>query len=193
MSCEPHIENGFATVAGGSYLIHSGQPAAAMGGYSQKYLRGIVVPDRRAVVVAESKDGMCLSSKKRPFLTHLAVTDELKVVSSKLLVAPLTARTSGRLMRVIPMSFRNAFPVTVLSSGWVVFSTASRIKRFVVEEGEILTIKQDAVVAWTGKEPRGFCPKLRLGDVLLPQKRTAALSLNFYGPALVWAEGCDEL
>ncbi len=189
----PHIENGFATVEGGSWLVRSGQPAAACGSLKFKGIKGFVAPDRYLVHIVESEKELHLASAKRPFLTQLTVTDELRVVSSKFLVSPQEARCGAKLMRVIPMSFRFAFPITILSSGWVVMATHSRIKRIVIEEGDTVTVRSDAVVAWKGKDPTGFCPRLRMRDILLPVKRSASLSLNFYGPGIVWTEGCDEL
>ncbi len=188
----PHIENGFATVPGGSWLVRCGQPAAACGPVKFCGLKGFFAPDRRMVQIVEAGNDLHLASAERPFLTQVTVTDELKVVSSKLLVAPQTARNGGRLVRVIPMSFRFAFPMTILSSGWVVLATRSRVKRIVVAEDDIVTVRSDAVVSWTGKDPTGFCPRLRMRDILLPVKRSASLSLNFYGPQIVWTEGCNE-
>ncbi len=143
--------------------------------------------------IAETTGTLHAASAARPFLTQVTVTDGLKVVSAKLLLAPRDARCGGRLVRVIPMSFRNAFPVTELASGWAVLSTRARVKRLVVAEGEVATVRAEAAVAWTGKDPTGFCPRLRLRDILIPSRSRASLALNFYGPQVVWVEGCDEL
>ncbi len=191
MTDQVHIENGFATVGEGSWLMRCGQPAACSS-VSMRGLKGFIVPDRRMLQVVDSKGDLHASSAKQPFLTQVAVADELKVVSSKLLIAPNASRTGGKLIRIIPMSFRKAFPATVLSSGWAVFATRSRVKRLVVEENETVTVRAEAAVAWTGKEPTGYCPKLRMRDIFFPAWNRAQLSLNFYGPQVVWVEGCDE-
>ncbi len=193
MSDEPRIENGFASVPGGTWLVRRGQPAASHGSVRVKGLKGLFAPDRRVLQLAETEGSLHLSSAARPFLTELAVTDDMKAVSSKILVTPAAARKGGRLVRVIPMSFRHAFAVTDLVAGfWSVFATRSRVKRLVLDENDIATVRVESVVAWTGKEPTGFCPKLRLRDLILPVRRGTSLALNFYGPQIVWVEGCDE-
>ncbi len=193
MSGEPHIENGFASVDGGAWLVRRGQPAAVCGSVRVRGLKGFLAPDRRLLQIVETAGTMHAASASRPFLTQVTVTDGLRVVSSKLLLAPQTARGGAKLVRVIPMSFRNAFPVTDLVSGWVVLSTRARVKRLVVAEDEIVTVRAEAAVAWTGRDPTGFCPRLRLRDILVPARSRTALALNFYGPQIVWVEGCDEL
>ncbi len=192
MSDMPRIENGFATVGSGSWLVRRGQPAAVCGAVRMRGLRGFIVPDRGLLQVAEINGVMHASSAVQPFLTQVAVSDGLKAVSSKLLLAPSCARDSGKLVRIIPMSFRKALPVTVLSSGWVVLSTRSRVKRIVIEEDEIATVRSEAAVAWTGRDPTGYCAKLRMRDILFPTGNGAQPALNFYGPQIVWAEGCHE-
>lgn len=188
---QPHIENGFASVTGGSWLVRRGQPAAC-NSISLRGLKGFVVPDRFLLQVVEAKGAVHAASSERPFLTQVSVTDQLKVVTAKVLLAPLEARSGGQLLRVIPLSFRHAFPVTKFSKDWVVLATRSRVRRFVVEEDEILTVRSDAAVAWTGKDPTGFCPKLRMRDLIFPVRHRVQLALNFYGPQIVWVEGCNE-
>ena len=43
-------------------------------------------------------------------------------------------------------------------------------------------------MAWTGKKPTGFCPKLSIWDILLP-RGPRDLLFTFYGPGIVWVEG----
>ena len=67
-------------------------------------------------------------------------------------------------------------------------ATEGRTKRLVLEDGQTLSVKPDAVVAWTGNKPTGFCPKLGVMDLILP-RMPRELLLNFYGPGIVWVEG----
>jgi hypothetical protein len=187
---EPLIENGFAVADAGSWLVGRDQPAAASGTFSVKGLKGFIAPDRRHLVALENKGEAYLSSSKRPFLTHITSVNSLSVVSSKLLVAPMAARKGANLLRVVPFSFRDSFPVTQLGVGWAVMATASRVKRIVLEEGRILCVKCGSAVAWTGNPPVGVAGRVRLRDVLIP-KRKVSLSLDFYGPQIVWVEGSD--
>jgi hypothetical protein len=74
---------------------------------------------------------------------------------------------------------------------WVVMATASRTTRVPVSEDETLSVRPEAAVAWTGKRPSGFCPKLGLWDMLLP-RGPKNLLLRFHGPCLVWIEGSGK-
>ena len=187
---EPLIENGFAVTGKGTWLIGQGQPAAAAGKFSVKGLKGFVVPDRKYLSVLENEGEAYLSSSSRPFLTHITSVEALSAVSSKVLAAPMDARKSANILRVIPLSFRDAFPVTRFGIGWAVMATASRVKRIVLEEGQILCVKCGSAVAWTGNPPVGVAGRVRLRDGLIP-KRKVSLSLDFYGPQIVWVEGSD--
>lgn len=189
---EPLIENGFATVSAGTWLIGQGQPAAARETVFLKGLKGLLAPDRRLLSILETSTEAYLADAARPFLTHLTSVGSLTVVSSKLLVAPFAARAGAKLLRVIPMSFRDAFPVTQLKSDWGVMATKSRVKRIVLEENEIVCVKREAVVAWTGKDPVGVAGRIKLRDLLIP-KRQVSLSLDFYGPQVIWVEGINGL
>ena len=73
-----------------------------------------------------------------------------------------------KLTNPIP-SFRN--------SGWSISAT--------------LSARPEAVVAWTGKRPTGFCPKLSIWDILLP-RGPRDLLFTFYGPGIVWIEGSNH-
>ncbi len=73
-------------------------------------------------------------------------------------------------------------------SAWVVMATASRTARIAVTDGDTLSVRPEAVVAWTGQRPTGFCPKLGIWDILLP-RGPKDLLFNFHGPCIVWIEG----
>ena len=77
------------------------------------------------------------------------------------------------------------------ASSWVVMATASRTCRIQVEDGGTLSVRPEAVVAWTGGAPTGSCRKLGLFDILLP-RGPRDLLLDFHGPCIVWAEGSGE-
>lgn len=187
---EPLIENGFARVAAGTWLVGRGQPAAAYGSVSLEGIKGLFAPDRRTLSILKNAAEAHLADATHPFLTHLTSVGSLTVVSDKLLVAPYAAREGASLLRVIPMSFRDAFPVTHLNAEWGVMATRSRVKRLVLQEGDVVCVKREAVVAWTGKNPVGVAGRIRLRDLLIP-KRQVSLSLDFYGPQVIWVEGAN--
>jgi hypothetical protein len=187
---EPKIENGFAAVEAGSWLTGRGQPSAALGKFSIASLKGFIVPDRRALSVMKNSGEAFLSSRERPFLSHLVSVESLSAVSSKILVAPLSARRDGGLLKLVPFSFREAMAVTRFSLGWVVTATKSRLRRIVLKEGEVLCARRESAVAWTGRDPVGVAGRVRLRDLLMP-KRKVSLALDFYGPQIVWVEGSD--
>lgn len=189
---EPLIENGFASLEAGTWLVGREQPAAACGDISLEGIKGFFAPDRRSLSVLKNKATALLADAARPFLTHLTSVGSLTVVSSKLLAAPLAARSGAKLLRVIPMSFRDAFPVTVINSDWVVMATRSRIRRITLREDDIVCVKREAVVAWTGRDPVGVAGRIRLRDLLIP-KRRVSLSLDFYGPQVIWVEGVNGI
>ena len=189
---EPKIENGFAAVEAGSWLVGRGQPAAALGKFSVSSLKGFIVPDRRGLFVMQNEGEAHLSSTGAPFLAHLASVETLSVVSAKVLVAPFEARKGAKLLKIIPLSFRDAMAVTRFATGWAVTATKSRIKRIVLKEGEVLCVKREAAVAWTGKDPVGVAGRVKLRDLFIPKRKTS-LSLDFYGPQVVWVEGSDGI
>lgn len=76
-------------------------------------------------------------------------------------------------------------------SAWVVMATTSRTARVPVAEDETLSVRPESAVAWTGKRPSGFCPKLGLWDLLLP-RGPKNLLLRFHGPCIVWVEGAGK-
>jgi uncharacterized protein (AIM24 family) len=70
-------------------------------------------------------------------------------------------------------------------------ATASRTARVALADGETLSVRPEAVVAWAGRRPTGFCPKISVWDVLLPRVPRALL-FTFYGPGVVWIEGARD-
>ena len=188
---EAIIENGFAKVGEGAWLVGVTQPAALLGECALRSLKGWLVPDRARLHIVDVTGKAFFANAQKPFLTQIPCAVPLTVVSSKLLVAPLAARTNGRLMRVIPLSFRNAVCITECSSEWVVTATQSRTTRIPLEENDILAVRIEAAVAWTTKQPTGFCPRIGIMDVILPRKRNKDMMLHFYGPGIVWMEGSN--
>ena len=188
---EAVIENGFAKVGSGAWLVGASQPTAVLGNSVSRSLKGWLVPDRMKLHLAEVNGTAICGSATRPFLTQVACAAPLTVVSTKLLVAPATARTAGRLIRIIPFSFKNAICVTEFGSGWVVLATQSRTTRIPLEEGETLTARVEAAVAWTTQRPTGFCPRITLKDILFPKRRDGNLMLHFFGPGIIWLEGSN--
>ena len=132
------------------------------------------------------------SSSACPFLTRIDCGAPVSAVSDKVLVAPAAARAGARLVKVVPMSLARSIRTTEFSSEWVVMATRSRTARIALADGESLGVRPDAAVAWTGARPTGFCPRLRLLDVLLP-RGPRDLLLHFHGPAIVWVEGSENL
>lgn len=183
------IENGFAGVGAGSWLVGRGQPAAFSGTLRRRPRKGWFLRDRAALDLVEAAGGKVkCADARRPFLTHVPCAAEVFAVSAKVLLAPSAARADAFLLKPVPMGARGAIGVTRFSSGWVVFATASRTARAALAEGETLSVRPEALVAWTGKRPTGFCRKLSVWDVLLP-RLPRDLMLTFYGPGVVWIEG----
>ena len=199
---EADFASGFAIVGDGTWLVGAAQPAAVRGSFSRRWLRGVVCPDRNALSLVEvnrsqGAEAWC-SASDRPFLTRIDCGEPVTVVSDKVLIAPAAARSAARLLRVVPMSFTRSIRTTVFSipekhdsAAWVVMATRSRTTRVVLPEGESLAVRPDSIVAWTGKRPSGFCPKLSLVDILLP-RGPRDLLLDFHGPAIVWIEGSSK-
>ena len=182
------IENGFAEVGGGSWLMGRGQPAAFRGTVVRRRRKGWRVRDRGSLDLVETTGATKCADSTRPFLTHIPCAEPIFAVSGKVLVAPASARKDAHTVKVIPMSASGALCVTEFCEDWVVTATAGRTARMQVAEGETLSVRPEATVAWTGKRPTGFCPKLSIWDVILP-RGSRDLLLTFYGPCLVWIEG----
>ena len=152
--------------------------------------RGLIVPDRPHLRLAVATGDVWCASAVNPFLTRLdAPPDEpVSVVSGKVLIAPKSARTGARGVKLVPMSFRRRTVVTDFRGGWAVAATRSRVTRVALEEGETLSVRPDAVVAWIGRDPTGFCRRLGMMDILLP-RGPRNLVFSFHGPSVVWFEG----
>lgn len=185
------IAGGFAEVCAGQWLMGRGQPAAFFGTAVRRRRKGWFVRDRSRIDFVETSGSAKCSDSFRPFLTYIPCAAPVAAVSSKVLVAPSSARSGDETVKIIPMSVRGALCVTNFGSEWVVMATAGRTARIQVTEGETLSVRPEAAVAWTGKRPTGFCPKLGIWDVILP-RGPRDLLLTFYGPCIVWVEGsCD--
>ena len=197
---EAKIENGFAAVGTGEWIVARGQPAGIRGSFAavaapkvegRGFWKRLFEPDRRRLGFLRLDGEMWCAEAERPFLTRLDLGERVSVVTDKILLAPSSARRAGTLVKTIPFSFRSAVATTEFEIGWALVATRSRVVKVVVNEGETLGVRPEAVVAWTGPAPTGFCPKLRLRDMILPRvPRT--LVLDFHGPAIVWFEGCES-
>lgn len=192
---EAVIENGAAKVAAGTWLMGRAQPAAVLGTVKIAGLKGFIVPDRAAMRVATTTAEAWCAAGDKPFLLRLPALPEesetLNVVSDRLLVAPAACRVGARNLKLVPFSLRRTAAITRFRQGWVVLATRSRVTRVALEDGGTLTVRPEALVAWVGKDPTGFCPKLSVLDVLLP-RGPRDLVYTFHGPAVVWFEGARE-
>ena len=186
------IEGGFAEVGAGAWLMGRGQPVAFLGSAVRRRRKGLFLRDRSALDLVETTAAAKCADARRPFLTHIPCAAKISAVSSKVLVAPAAAWAGAAVVKIVPMSMRNALCVTMLDGEWVVMATASRTARLQVADGDTLSARPEAVVAWTGNRPTGFCPKLGLLDVILP-RGARDLLFHFHGPTVVWVEGvCPE-
>ena len=188
MGAAVKIEGGFAEVGAGEWLVGRGQPAAFFGAFRRLRRRGWFVKDRAAFDRVRTGGRAFFSIADAPFLTHIPCAEKISAVSSKVLVAPVVARTSAEVFKPVPMSIRGSFATTIFEHEWVVVATRSRTARIVVEDGQTLSVRPNAAVAWTGNRPTGFCARLGLLDLLLPVA-PRELALNFHGPCIVWIEG----
>lgn len=185
------MEGGFAEVGAGAWLMGRGQPSAFFGSAVRRRRRGFLLRDRASMDLVETTSSARCADSRRPFLTHIPCAAKISAVSSKVLVAPAAARIGAELVKAIPMSVKGAFCVTEFGGEWVVMATESRTTRLKVEDGDTLSVRPGAVVAWTGNRPTGFCPKLGLWDILLP-RGPRDLLLHFHGPCVVWVEGSPD-
>ena len=182
------IDGGFAEVGAGLWLMGRGQPAAFFGSVSRRRRRGWIVRDRSHLNLLETAAAAKCADSSRPFLTHIPCAAPVFAVSSKILVAPAAARKDARSVKLVPMSLRNAVCVTEFVSEWVVMATVGRTARMALADDETISVRPEAAVAWTGKMPTGFCPKLSIWDILLP-RGPRDLLFTFYGPSVVWIGG----
>ena len=182
------IENGFAEVGAGQWLMGRGQPAAFFGRATRRRRRGWRLRDRSRLDLVETTAASKCACAARPFLTHIPCAAPIFAVSDKVLVAPASAWAGAHAIKLIPMSLKSALCATEFGGEWVVMATLGRTARVALADGETLSARPEAVVAWTGRRPTGFCPKLGLLDILLP-RGPRDLLLTFYGPGVVWIEG----
>ena len=182
------IQSGFAGIGAGTWLLGRGQPAAFSGEAVRRRRTGWRVADRAFLDLVETAGAARCADSTRPFLTHVPCAAPVSAVSAKVLVAPAAARAGARVVRAVPMGAGAALCVTEFGSEWVVLATASRTARIPLPEGETLSVRPEAVVAWTGRRPTGFCRKISVWDVLLP-RGPRDLLFTFYGPGVVWIEG----
>ena len=195
MSVPVTIEGGFAEVEAGRWLMGRGQPAAFFGSAVRRRRRGWCVRDRSRLDLVEvgsprpeaAGRAKCADAS-RPFLTHIPCAAPVFAVTDKVLVAPADARKGAQFVKVVPMSLRSSICVTEFGEEWIVMATAGRTCRMSLEDGQTLSARPEAVVAWTGRMPTGFCPRLSIWDVVLP-RGSRDLLLTFYGPGVVWVEG----
>lgn len=185
------IENGFVEIDAGSWLVGRGQPAAFFGKAVRQPRRGWIVRDRGSLELLDTTGVAKCADKTKPFLTHIPCAAPIFAVSSKVLVAPKESRKGAQSVKLIPMSLVGSLCVTEFGSEWLVTATRSRTARIQVAEGETLSVRPDAVVAWSGEKPTGFCPRLGVLDMILP-RRPRNLLLTFYGPSIVWVEGAGD-
>ena len=191
MSESIEIESGFAVTGAGTWLVGRGQPASFSGEAMRRHRKGWLVRDRSALDCVETTGRAWFADSSRPFLTHIPCAAPIFAVSGKVLVAPAAARTDAELVKIVPMSLRNALCVTVFGSDWIVAATTARTVRISVEDGDTLSVRPDAVVAWAGNRPTGFVRRLGVWDVLLP-RAPRDLMLHFHGPCIVWIEGANQ-
>lgn len=182
------IAGGFAETDAGSWLVGRGQPVAYFGELVRRRRKGWLLRDRAALELIETSGQARFAAAERPFLTYIPCAAPVSAVSDKVLLAPASARTGAETVRLVPMSIRSAIGTTVFGSGWVVMATASRTTRVNVEEGDTLSVRPEAAVAWTGQRPTAFVRRLGIWDILLPRP-PRDLMLHFHGPCTVWLEG----
>lgn len=214
------IANGFAVIGPGLWLVGPAQPAAYEGNLARRPRRGWRVPDRAALALVETDAPARCGAAARPFLTHIPCAAPISAVSAKILVAPASAREGAEVLRPIPFSVKGSICITRFAqavdeptnrqtdepppprttgqpassspaASWLILATTSRTARVAIDEDATLSVRPESVVAWTGPRPSGYCPKLGLGDILLP-RGPKNLLLRFHGPCLVWIEGSGE-
>ena len=145
------------------------------------------VSDKVLVAPASARQGdqmvkaIPMSMLKSLCITEFGVKEEQQADNSKTTDEPSNRQT-------VKPSNSMTTQAEPIGSAWVVMATASRTSRIAVDDGDTLSVRPDAVVAWTGQPPTGFCPKLGIWDVLLP-RGPKDLLFSFHGPCIVWVEG----
>lgn len=192
MSMEAEISGGTARVGSGTWLASRFQPAAFTGESRQSALKGFFVTDRPYLKSVTLNGDGWFSDSEKPFLTRIAAhgEDAFYAVSGKILLAPFSARSGSKQIRLVPFSPKGAICATVFSKEWVVLSTKSRLCKVSIDSGETLVARPETVAAWSGPMPSGFCPKISVIDMILPFI-PASLALRFHGPCTIWFEGAS--
>ena len=134
MTKEATIENGFAKIGDGLWLVGANQPTSYMGECKLRSLKGWIVPDRYRLHLIEVKGTVNCSEAARPFLTQIPCAAPITALSDKVLIAPAEARSNSRVLRIIPFSFRNALCVTEFTSEWLITATQGRTTRISLED-----------------------------------------------------------
>ena len=138
------IENGFAKVAAGDWLMSRAQPVACGGRAAVGRLKGFLVPDRGYVrAVTTSAEAYCASADA-PFLSRLdALPDEpLKLVSAKLFGPEEEYKLLGE--EKLPM------PAVRSGKGWSVDCPM-----------KVVDPKRPKVFCWGDSIMLGYSPALR--------------------------------
>ena len=136
-----------------------------------------------------------LSARSTPIFSTASEASLRPAVSVSSTATPFISMFTLSASLVVPgisVTIARSLRVTEFASEWVVVATRSRTARIALADGESLGVRPEAAVAWTGARPTGFCPRLRLLDVLLP-RGPRDLMLHFHGPAIVWIEGSENL
>ena len=112
MSPAATIENGFAVIDAGTWLVGRGQPAAFFGEVVRRRRKGWFLRDRPALERVDTTGRAFFADAARPFLTYIPCASPITAVSAKVLLAPASARTGAELVKVVPMSVRHSICVT---------------------------------------------------------------------------------
>ena len=167
------IDGGFAEVGAGSWLMDHGQPTAFFGSAVRRRRKGFFLRDRSRLDLVETTSAAKCADANRPFLTHIPCAAPVSAVSGKVLVAPASAWAGAQTVKAIPMSVKGSFCVTQFGEEWVVMATASRTSRIQVPDGDTVSARPEAVVAWTGR-PDGD-PSVRKYKVSFTARKALAL------------------
>lgn len=192
------VENGFVETGAGRWLAGRFQPAAFTGKAVRMRRKGWCVRDRSLLDLLETTGSSRFADSSRPFLTLIPCAASISAVTAKVLVAPESARRDATILKPVPMSLKSGICVTEFGQGpdagesdtsaWVVMASEGRTSRLQLQDGETLSVRPGALVAWTGNRPTGFCPRLSIWDIILPRSPRDLL-FTFYGPGIVWIEG----
>ena len=90
------LEGGFVEIGAGSWLVGHGQPAAFFGRAVRRRRKGWLLRDRASLDLVETSGVARCADMTRPFLTHIPCAAPISAVSSKVLAAPVGARTGAQ-------------------------------------------------------------------------------------------------